>query len=58
MIDPPSGWKYGFPRKYEGDKDGDMGEFLLHHGYPIDDIDFALRHMRCWKEENEQTPRS
>lgn len=50
MIDPPSGWKYGFPIPYNFEKDGDMGEFLARKGYPRDDIDFALRHIRCWKE--------
>jgi hypothetical protein len=46
MVDPPSGWKYGFPRNYNAEKDGDLGEFLLHHGYPVDDLDFALRYIR------------
>lgn len=49
IIDPPSGWKYGFPRRYTKE-DGDLGEFLAKHGYPRDDIDFALRHMRMLSE--------
>lgn len=51
MIDPPSGWRYGFPRKYNRDKDGDLSEFLIHHGYPEDDVDFALRYIRSWDDE-------
>ena len=48
MIDPPEGWRYGFPRLYNGAKDGTMREFLLSHGYPRKRVDFALQHMRCW----------
>lgn len=33
MIDPPSGWKYGFPREFLGDIP-DLKQFLLRHGYP------------------------
>lgn len=52
MIDPPSGWKYGFPRPYNKDTDGPMDAFLLKHGYPEKDIDFALNYMRKWVEES------
>ena len=34
MIDPPSGWMYGFPKKYSEEVDGDMIEWLLSQGYP------------------------
>jgi hypothetical protein len=33
-IDPPSGWKYGFPRVFDTEKDGDMYEWLTANGYP------------------------
>ena len=46
LVDPPSGWKYGFPRTYNAKVDGELGEFLVKHGYPRNDIDFALRHCR------------
>ena len=58
LVDPPSGWKYGFPRNYNSKTDGDLGEFLVKHGYPRGDIDFALRHCRFissgseWSEED------
>ena len=57
LVDPPSGWKYGFPRTYNPKADGDLGEFLVKHGYPRKDIDFALWHCRfisdgeSWTEE-------
>ena len=53
FIDPPSGWKYGFPKIYDEKKDGDLKTFLKKNGYPEKDIDFALEHCRMWYEENE-----
>jgi len=53
MIDPPSGWKYGFPCLYNESADGDMRDFLLSKGYPERDVDFALEHMRMWLPEGE-----
>jgi hypothetical protein len=46
LVDPPSGWRYGFPRPYDATKDGDLGAFLVKNGYPSEDIDFALRYCR------------
>lgn len=51
MIDPPSGWQYGFPRLYDDLQDGSLREFLIRHGYPEKDVDFALEHMRSWSVE-------
>ena len=33
-VDPPSGWRYGFPRLYDPASDGDMTEWLIRNGYP------------------------
>lgn len=33
-VDPPSGWRYGFPRLYDPQTDGDMTEWIIAHGYP------------------------
>ena len=33
-VDPPSGWRYGFPRLYHPDVDGPMKEWLVKNGYP------------------------
>ena len=53
MVDPPSGWTYGFPRSYDEKKDGDLKTFLKKNGYPTKDIDFALEHCRMFYEEIE-----
>ncbi len=36
-VDPPSGWKYGFPKVWNGE--GNMTEWLLDEGYPQKEID-------------------
>jgi hypothetical protein len=46
MIDPLSGWKYGFPKHLPEDKD--YKELLRESGYPEKDIEFAMRHSRIW----------
>jgi len=33
-VDPPSGWRYGFPRLYDPAADGDMTEWMIAQGYP------------------------
>jgi hypothetical protein len=48
IVDPPSGWKYGFPKEL---KDGVEYEDLLRSsGYPENDIPLALKHSRYWNE--------
>jgi hypothetical protein len=39
-IDPPSGWKYGFPKLYKPKEDGlDLEQWLVKNGYPQGEID-------------------
>ena len=37
MIDPPSGWKYGFPKEIPEDVD-DTRQWLIDNGYPESEI--------------------
>lgn len=58
VIDPPSGWKYGFPKAVEESKwhskDFNIREWLLAGGYPATDVDFAMQYLRVWtKDEHE-----
>ena len=49
MYDPPSGWKYGFPKKVplSVTKDEEaFKNFLLESGYPEKDLDLALKYGR------------
>mgnify|MGYP000545441735 FL=1 len=54
MIDPPEGWKYGFPKPIP-DHISNVKEWLVQQGYPqslIDHFgdDFYCRH---WMEETD-----
>ena len=33
-VDPPEGWRYGFPRLYDPAAEGDMTEWMIRNGYP------------------------
>ena len=52
MIDPPSGWKYGFPCELKEGKN--IEELLREHKYPENDIEFAMQYIRTWTETEEQ----
>jgi hypothetical protein len=52
MVDPPSGWAYGFPKLWDGEEPLDM--FLYKHGYPQSEIAFALNYMRMWPVEDDR----
>lgn len=42
IVDPPSGWMYGFPAPLQGD----YAQQLRDAGYPERDIPLALKHSR------------
>jgi hypothetical protein len=33
-VDPPEGWRWGFPRLYDPATDGDMRAWMVANGYP------------------------
>ena len=47
MVDPPSGWVYGFPKRMPADT-RDVGQWLIDNGYPSEKVVFALSHLRMW----------
>jgi len=54
MIDPPSGWLYGFPKEIPEDIDNTT-EWLIDNGYPeklIKDLGNSF-YVREWCEEIE-----
>lgn len=53
VVDPPSGWRYGFPMVWDKEKQPELREFLKEKGYPEDDLEFALSHIRMWFPEEE-----
>ena len=47
FIDPPSGHRYGFPKKVKADiSEEEIIELLKKSKYPENDIEFALKWMR------------
>lgn len=52
MIDPPSGWKYGFPMVMPEDVDNVI-KWLVEQGYPQAEIDACGDHFYCryWEKE-------
>lgn len=39
MYDPPSGWRYGFPRPYLPQPGEALADTLLRDGYPQREVD-------------------
>lgn len=56
MMDPPSGWMYGFPKPVPVSVIGceqSLTDWLMINGYPHDSIELALKHSRYWDCEDE-----
>lgn len=56
-IDPPEGWKYGFPREVpEGIERDAINEWLIEIGYPKEKIEEYGEYFHCrmiYEEKNE-----
>lgn len=58
-VDPPSGWKYGFPKELEFDStmtDAEFHELLISNGYPKKEIEKYKPEnfpIRFWKGEED-----
>jgi len=52
MCDPPSGWKYGFPKEQPDDVT-DVMAWLVQEGYPQEEIDKCGEHfwLRYWETD-------
>lgn len=58
MCDPPSGWKYGFPKPLPPSFVGeDITPWLLSEGYPQEEIDKCGAHFYCryWEADDEDS---
>ena len=55
MCDPPSGWKYGFPKPIPEEVGQDILPWLLSEGYPQEEIDKCGKYfyVRYWEVEDE-----
>jgi len=54
-IDPPSGWRYGFPKVFPKEAHDRTLEWLVEEGYPQWEIDKMKKHFYCryWQEPAE-----
>lgn len=52
VVDPPEGWRYGFPKVL--DETQTFRKFLLNNGYPRDMLELAEKHSRYWTEEYDE----
>jgi hypothetical protein len=50
-VDPPSGWKYGFPKLW--DRQVEFEQWLIDNGYPEKDIELACNYSRYWLDDSE-----
>lgn len=60
MFDPPSGWKYGFPKPMPASidpfirdtpaSDEEVAAWLRKEKYPEHDIQLALKYSRMWED--------
>lgn len=53
-IDPPSGWRYGFPKILPDELVGNtevLSKWLVSNGYPEEDLELALKYSRYWEHE-------
>lgn len=46
VIDPPSGWKYGFPKPIPSDVQ-DVEQWLVDNGYPQEEINKLGKYFYC-----------
>ena len=49
-VDPPSGWKYGFPKPLPKPEPISIGEWLISEGYPAKDAHEASKYIRWWTQ--------
>lgn len=45
-IDPPGGWEFGFPKRFDGDVN-DIEPWLLANGYPQAWLDLFPGGVKC-----------
>lgn len=52
-VDPPEGWKYGFPAIYDPETDGQLSDWVVRKGYPLLTIkEYGTAWaVRCWPVE-------
>lgn len=56
LIDPPGGWRYGFPKRYDNPNKLPIGEWLVKNGYPKEELNEGFEpHWVRWITEKDET---
>jgi hypothetical protein len=56
MYDPPSGWRYGFPRVYKPLPGESIEDTLRRDHYPAKEIEQGMaKYVRFWEQEDESS---
>lgn len=53
MIDPPGGWRYGFPKRIPREHQSRTLEWLVEQGYPKELISPTGFYCRYWETDDE-----
>lgn len=55
-VDPPSGWKYGFPKVWDKVLHPDFNAWIISEGYPQSLKDYLGKHfyVRQWQVEEDE----
>lgn len=48
IVDPPQGWRYGFPKLYNPLPGETFVDWMIREGYPSEEAQWASEHCRCW----------
>lgn len=55
MIDPPEGWRYGFPKVIPPEHQHRTLEWLVEQGYPNELLERTMMRIRYWNEASDDT---
>lgn len=52
-VDPPSGWRWGFPKLWDPQISPDIAQWFVEQGLPQTELEFALRYSRYWSADEQ-----
>lgn len=56
LYDPPSGWRYGFPKPYKPIEEEPLEQTLIRDGHPAKEAEFGAQHCRFIGEGPKPVP--
>lgn len=52
-VDPPSGWRWGFPKMWDPRTDPDIKQWFIEQGLPETELEFAMNWSRYWSADEQ-----